>query len=109
MRGFVERFNDKLCGNPEYFRKETIQEHIETSALNETNLIKAIHVLEYLGQLREEGLDPLFKGGSSVQLLLPTGWQRLSIDLDLAIETSKENFEEVLRNIHEKFGKEYYA
>lgn len=110
MKDLVERFNDKLCGDPEFFREEAIHGHIETSrVLNRTNLIKAVHVLEYLGQLREEGLDPLFKGGSAVQLLLPSGWQRLSIDLDLAIKTSKKDFEEVLSNIYEKFGREYYA
>lgn len=59
-------------------------------------------------ELREEGLDPLFKGGSAVQLLLPDGWRRLSINLDLVIKTSKEDFEEVLNNVHEKFGKEYH-
>lgn len=78
-------------------------------ALNLTNLTKALHVLEYLAQLRREGLDPLFKGGSAVQLLLPGGWQRFSIDLDLAIAAPKGAIEEAVRRIHERFGSEYYS
>ena len=34
------------------------------------NIEKAIFCLEYLGQLQEEGLNLIFKGGSAVQILL---------------------------------------
>ena len=110
MRRLLEKYNSELCGSPEVFSEEAIRTHIEErKAHNPTNLIKALHVLEYLGQLRKEGLDPLFRGGSAVQLLLPEGWQRLSIDIDLATESSKEDVERAMRGIYERFGGEYYS
>ncbi|MEE8167706.1 MAG: nucleotidyl transferase AbiEii/AbiGii toxin family protein [Candidatus Hydrothermarchaeales archaeon] len=110
MREFIQKYGEELCGKLEFFLEETLRGHVEKKrASNLTNLLKAVHVLEYLGQLRREGLDPLFKGGSAVQLLLPNGWQRLSIDLDLAMEVSRDEVEEALRGIHERFGSEYYS
>jgi hypothetical protein len=110
LKGLVQKYGGKLCARSEFFMEETLRKHVEEGrASSMTNLIKALHVLEYLGQLRREGLDPLFKGGSAVQLLLPEGWQRLSIDIDLALGAPRGEIEEVLIGIHERFGGEYYS
>ncbi len=110
MRKLITRYGDRLCGMSHFFKEENLRGYIqERRALNLTNLTKALHVLEYLGQLRQQGLDPLFKGGSAVQLLLPGGWQRLSTDLDLALDVPREEIEKALGGIHRKFGGEYYS
>ncbi len=110
MRKFIQKYGKELCGSSEFFLEENLRGHVEKkSASNFTNLIKALHSLEYLCQLRREGLDPLLKGGTAVQLLLPEGWQRLSIDLDLSMRVRGEEVEEALRSIQRRFGGEYYS
>ncbi len=74
-----------------------------------TNLTKAMHALEYLSQLQKEHLEFVLKGGTAVQLMIPTGWQRISIDIDLVTTTTRKEIESVLQKINEKFGNEYYA
>lgn len=75
---------------------------------NVANLEKAIFCLEYLGQLQEEGLDFIFKGGSAVQILLGNSWTRLSVDVDICTNASKEEFESILRKVYEKIDREAF-
>jgi hypothetical protein len=66
------------------------------------NLERAILSLEYLGQLVEEGLDLIFKGGSAVQVILSSKrsiWTRLSVDTDICVDLSREEFENVLERV----------
>lgn len=76
---------------------------------NLSNLEKAIFCLEYVGQLQEEGLDLIFKGGSAVQIVLGDKWTRISVDIDVCADTQKEELESVMRKIHEKFSKKAFG
>jgi len=76
------------------------------------NLERAILSLEYLGQLVEEGLDLIFKGGSAVQVILSSKrgiWTRLSVDADICVDLSREEFENVLERVFQKFDKEGFS
>jgi len=73
------------------------------------NIEKAIFCLEYLGQLQEEGLDLIFKGGSALQILLRDRWTRLSIDVDICTNASEKELETILEKIHNKFSKEAFS
>ncbi len=64
-------------------------------------LEKCIHALALLGHLAESGLDFLFKGGSSMLLLLDP-IRRLSIDIDIVCGASRRNLESVLESIKNK-------
>ncbi|PKO21132.1 MAG: hypothetical protein CVU38_16360 [Chloroflexi bacterium HGW-Chloroflexi-1] len=61
-------------------------------------LEKAIYCLELASQLCMAGLDFLLKGGTTVYLLLPQ-IRRLSIDVDVATSSSREQIERVLEAI----------
>ncbi len=66
-----------FCGDLSCFKKSTMDNLLESGkASSQAQLERAIHVLEYLAQLKEAGLNPVHKGGSAVQLLLPTDLQR---------------------------------
>lgn len=99
----------KTVGTAESFDPEKIHSLLSKGTINNVaNLEKAIFCLEYLGQLQGEGLDFIFKGGSAVQILLGNSWTRLSVDVDICTNTSQEEFESVLRRVHEKFNKEAF-
>lgn len=98
-----------LCGKAECFEESTLDSLLDKGmASSQPQLERAIHVLEYLAQLRSSGLDPLHKGGSAVQLLLPTGLQRLSVDLDIALP-DREPLEEAMEDISGKFSDDFYT
>ena len=61
--------------------------------------------LNILRSFRDCGLDPVFKGGSAIQLLLPESLQRLSVDIDLAMEGTETEISSVLDAVNSKFGK----
>ena len=63
-----------------------------------TILERAIYAFELVGSLRKEGVDFVFKGGTSLLLLLPEPL-RLSIDVDIVTEASKKTIETALENI----------
>jgi predicted nucleotidyltransferase component of viral defense system len=68
--------------------------------------VQALNSFEFLAQLRDCGLDPLFKGGSAAQLLLPVPLQRLSIDLDFATGATSDVIESVLDAANHRYGNE---
>ena len=76
---------------------------------NAANLEKAIFSLEYLGQLRKEGLDFIFKCGSAIQVLLRDKWTRLSVDADICLDVSEKELLEVMGNVYQKFDKETFS
>jgi len=99
----------KTIGTPATYTDEKIRNLLaEGKITNTTNLEKAIFSLEYLGQLHNEGLPLIFKGGSAVQILLE-GWTRLSIDIDICTEASEEEFQAILERIYHKFNKKAFS
>ena len=69
----------KTVGTAETFDPARIKALVSQGVINNVgNLEKAILSLEYLGQLQEEGVDLVFKGGSAIQVLLRDKWTRLS-------------------------------
>lgn len=100
----------KTVGTKETFNPERIHDLLSQAVItNMTNLEKAIFCLEYAGQLQEEGLDLIFQGGSALQVLLGTKWTRLSIDIDICTDSSKEELETILEKIHGKFDKKAFS
>ncbi len=100
----------KAVGTKETFDPERMHNLLsQTVITNITNLEKAIFCLEYVGQLQEEGLDLIFKGGSALQVLLGTKWTRLSIDIDICTDSSKKELETILEKIHYKFDKKAFS
>ncbi|MEZ4886870.1 MAG: nucleotidyl transferase AbiEii/AbiGii toxin family protein [Chitinophagales bacterium] len=88
------------------------KEHIESfknqsqySKINRSVLEKMIHALGLLEQLRIFDLNFIFKGGTSLSLLLPN-FNRLSIDIDIITEHTNEElenaFEKIIQNSHFK-------
>ncbi|MBU1098120.1 MAG: nucleotidyl transferase AbiEii/AbiGii toxin family protein [Bacteroidetes bacterium] len=59
---------------------------------------KSIYALELVGNLRTAGLDFIFKGGTSLLLLLEEP-KRLSIDVDILTKETKEKIEKALAEI----------
>ncbi len=108
MKRFMERFDTQLFGHPDDFNPQTIETYVRSQEVNPTNLAKALHALEYLAQLANTDLPFVFKGGTAVQLVLPGGWRRFSVDLDIQTSRGVEDVERALNKIHRRFGKEYY-
>jgi len=106
---FNSDFSDKFLGDKSYFDRNYILKKIEERrGLSQDLYERALNGLEYLSQLRDMGLDPIFKGGSAVQLLIPERIQRLSIDIDLAIDSSEKELTSILQQIHNKFNNKIY-
>jgi hypothetical protein len=97
---------DKTVGTKETFDSDKIRELSSKGIItNIANLEKAIFCLEYVGQLQEARLDFIFKGGSAIQTLLKEKWTRLSVDVGICTNASKDELEQILENIHQKFNK----
>ncbi len=100
----------KTIGTPTTFDQVKIRNLLSKGTItNITNLEKAIFSLEYLGQLHEEGLEFIFKGGSATQILLNNRWTRLSIDIDICIDSKEEELQTILEKIYHKFDKEAFS
>jgi hypothetical protein len=61
-------------------------------------LERTVHAFALLHGLLDEGLDFVFKGGTCM-LLLPTGFQRLSLDVDIQTTASKADLERILAQV----------
>jgi transposase-like protein len=100
----------KTIGTAETFDPERAQALLNKGVIRSiTNLEKAIFSLEYLGQLQEQGVDLIFKGGSAVQILLKEKWNRLSVDVDICTDASEEELEGFLDKIYRKFNSEAFS
>lgn len=79
--------------NPVCFEKEWIdnfRKQREFSRINPPVLEKMIHALYLLQNLKKQGLDFVFKGGTSLILLLENA-NRFSVDIDIVLNKKYEN------------------
>lgn len=74
-----------------------INKHKEINA-DPILLEKAIYAFELLGNLIENGINLIFKGGTGLMLLIP-GFRRLSIDIDIMSESDNENLNNAFNRI----------
>ena len=77
----------------EGFKKQKDHRRIDKIILEK--MIYALHLLE---RLKSNGLDFVFKGGTSLILLLETG-NRFSIDIDIISKTERKELEEILQRV----------
>lgn len=77
------------------FKKQRDHKRIDTIILEK--MIYALHLLE---RLKTNGLDFVFKGGTSLVLLLQEG-NRFSIDIDIISNTKREDLENILNKVIE--------
>lgn len=76
-----------------YFTKEWIDNvRKDFPAVDPTILEKTIYSFELVSSLVNEGLEFIFKGGTSLLLLLPEP-KRLSIDADIVVNTTQQELE----------------
>lgn len=100
---------NKYIGNPKIFESETVLKVQKENNINSiANLEKAIFTLEYLGQLKEAGLDFIFKGGTAVQISIGDYWSRLSVDVDICTNSTEAELIEILNRIYEKFDQKAF-
>ncbi|MDQ3747660.1 MAG: nucleotidyl transferase AbiEii/AbiGii toxin family protein [Acidobacteriota bacterium] len=79
--------------NPACFEKEWIEnfrKQREFRRINPPILEKMIHALYLLQNLKKQGLDFVFKGGTSMILLLENA-NRFSVDIDIVLNKKYEN------------------
>jgi hypothetical protein len=79
--------------NPACFEKKWIdnfRKQKEFSRINPPVLEKMIHALYLLQNLKKQGLDFVFKGGTSLILLLENA-NRFSVDIDIVLNKKYEN------------------
>lgn len=79
----------------ESFKKQKEHKLIQTNILEK--MIYALHLLE---QLKNNGLEFVFKGGTSLVLLLDEG-NRFSIDIDIICKTERKELEAILDKVVE--------
>jgi len=75
------------------FKSQKAHKRIDTAILEK--MIYALHLLE---RLKTNGLDFVFKGGTSLVLLLAEG-NRFSIDIDIICNTKQKTLEEILDKV----------
>ena len=83
------------------FTKDWINSFKQQKPLRRINppvLEKMIHALSLLQQLKAQGLDFTFKGGTSLVLLLDKS-RRFSVDIDIISTQSREEVEAILDKV----------
>ena len=88
----------ELCFTEEWvnsFKKQ--KEHIRIDKAILEKMIYALHLVE---RLKANGLDFVFKGGTSLILLLEEG-NRFSIDIDIICNADKITLESILQKVVE--------
>lgn len=95
---------DRLVGDPASFDPENLTRVRGGRGIGDAlNLERALWALEYAAQLEGAGLDFVLKGGTAVQLVTDPSWPRFSIDVDICTGATKDELEEVLSSISERF------
>ncbi len=75
------------------FKKQAAHKRIDKAILEK--MIYALHLLE---RIKTNGLDFVFKGGTSLVLLLEEG-NRFSIDIDIICNTDRDTLETILNKV----------
>ncbi len=86
----------KRCFTEEWldsFKKQEEHKRIDKAILEK--MIYALHLLEHL---KANGLDFIFKGGTSLVLLLEE-FNRFSIDIDILCNTDRQSLENILNKV----------
>ncbi len=89
---------DPKCFSKEWldsFKSQNEYKGIQTNILE-----KMIYALHLVIQLKRHGADFVFKGGTSLVLLLEEG-NRFSIDIDIICKTNREQLEKILEQVVE--------
>ena len=84
------------CFTKEWINGFKQQKHLKR--INPPVLEKMIHALSLLQQLKAQGLDFTFKGGTSLVLLLAKS-RRFSVDIDIITTQSREEVEAILDKV----------
>ncbi len=77
------------------FRKQNVHKRIDKAILEK--MVYALHLLE---RIKTNGLDFIFKGGTSLVILLEEG-NRFSIDIDIICSTDRKTLEAILQKVVE--------
>lgn len=77
---------------------DTFKKQKDHKRIDKIILEKMIYALHLLEQLKSNGLDFVFKGGTSLVLLLEEG-NRFSIDIDIICDAHKEDLEVILSKV----------
>ena len=83
--------------NRQCFDRAWIERESRGHRVGNTFFEKSLYAFELLGRLAEEGLDFVFKGGTSLLLRLPKP-RRLSIDVDIVCRESSDRLVRILKN-----------
>ncbi len=77
---------------------DQFKKHKDHRRIDKIILEKMIYALHLLERLKSNGLEFVFKGGTSLVLLLEEG-NRFSIDIDIISKTSRANIEDTLNKV----------
>lgn len=86
----------EYCFSEEWL--EGFKRQKDHSRIDKIILEKMIYALHLVEQLKSNGLDFVFKGGTSLMLLLEEG-NRFSIDIDIISQTDRKELESVLHKV----------
>jgi len=97
----------ELMGRKAMFERRSIEENAR-KGIDPQLLERSLHCVEYVAQMVSAGLELVFKGGTACQLLVGEGIQRLSIDVDIAVECSGDELRAALGSISGRLGGRTY-
>jgi hypothetical protein len=80
------------------FKNNWITNKYQEMGIDPILIEKAIYAFELLGNLIENGINLIFKGGTGLMLLIPE-FKRLSIDLDIMSEADNESLNNAFNRI----------
>ena len=107
MHDTLAKHRDRLFGTDESFAAETLR--ALGRGTNPALAEKSTHALEYVAQLKAQGMSFVFVGGTAAQLLLAGGVSRLSKDVDvIAPDSSADDWRRAVAAIAGRFGGEVY-
>ncbi len=87
---------------PSFSRDSILKQRASLGKADPTLLEKTIYALELIGQLSLLELDFVFKGGTSLLLIDPDFFRRLSIDADIICETPPKTLESLFDRLVEQ-------
>jgi len=96
--------NPQTLSNPNFkaILEQEIRKESKNVNVNPPLFEKMVNALILVENLQNEGLDFIFKGGTSLVLLLDGSLKRFSIDIDIITLQSKQEIEAILTKICQK-------